>query len=65
LGDECGGYSKIEQNVTKNGQVDMWCSFKEFSAELNSPFGIECIIDVVRRSRLQWFGQVERKVSDD
>jgi len=29
------------------------------SAELNSWLGIECIMDVVRRSRLQWFGHVE------
>jgi len=35
------------------------------SAELNSQLGIKCIIDVVRRSRLWWFGHVERKDSDD
>jgi len=29
------------------------------SAELNSRLGIECITDVVRRSRLQWFANVE------
>jgi len=34
------------------------------AAERNSRLGIECIIDVVRRSRLQWFGHVERKNSN-
>jgi len=34
-------------------------------AELNSRLGIECITNVVRRSRLWWFGHVERKDSDD
>jgi len=31
------------------------------SAELNSRLGIECITEVVRRSRLRWFGHVKRK----
>jgi len=35
------------------------------SAELNSRLGIERLSDVVRRSRLQCFGHVERKDSDD
>jgi len=35
------------------------------SAELNSVLGIECITDVVRQSRLQWFGHVERKDTDE
>jgi len=34
-------------------------------AELNNRFGIECITDVIRRSRLRWFGHVEIKDSDD
>jgi len=37
---------------------------RKASAELNSRLGIECITDVVRRSRLRWFGHVERKDSD-
>jgi len=35
------------------------------SAELNNRLGIECITDMVRRSRLHWFGHVERNDSDD
>jgi len=39
------------------------------SAELNSQLGIECITDVVKRSRQLWFGHGlvmwKRKVSDD
>jgi len=35
------------------------------SAELNSRLGIECITAVVKQSRLRWFGQVEKKDSDD
>jgi len=35
------------------------------SVELNRWLGIECITNVVRRSRLQRFGHVERKDSDD
>jgi len=39
------------------------------SAELNSQLDIECItcisLDMVIRSRLRWFGHVERKDSDD
>jgi len=38
---------------------------KMASAELNSRLSIECITNVVRRSRLGWFGQVERMDSDD
>jgi len=35
------------------------------SAELNSRLGIQCITDVVRRSRHWWFGHAERNDSDD
>jgi len=33
--------------------------------DLNSRLGMECITYVVKRSRLQWFGHVERKNTDD
>ena len=35
------------------------------SADLQNRFGIECIGDVVRSSRLRWFGHVERKPEED
>jgi len=34
-------------------------------ADFNSRLGIECITDVARRSRMRWFGHVERMDSDD
>jgi len=40
-------------------------SDRKASTELLSRFGIESVSDVVRRSRLRWFGHVERKESDD
>jgi len=30
--------------------------------ELNIRLGIECIMDVVRQSRVRWFGHVERRI---
>jgi len=38
---------------------------KTASTEPNSRLGIERIIDMLRRSRLQWFGYMERKDRDD
>jgi len=35
------------------------------SAELNCRLDIECITDMVKGSRLQWFGHGERKDSDE
>jgi hypothetical protein len=35
------------------------------SSELNNRLGISAVTDVVRRSRLRWFGHLERKCSDD
>jgi len=37
---------------------------RQASAELNSRLSIDCISDVLRRSRLCWIGYVERKNSD-
>jgi len=37
---------------------------KTASDELNNRLGIECITDIVRRSRLRWFAHVERKDSE-
>ena len=31
------------------------------SEELRNRLEIECVVDVVRRGRLRWFGHVERK----
>jgi len=38
---------------------------RKTSNELRSRFGIESIVDVVRRNRLRWFGHVQRKSEDD
>ena len=35
------------------------------SNELNCRLGIEFVTDVIRRSRLRWFGHVEHKDSED
>jgi len=35
------------------------------SAEFNSRLGIECITDVLRRSRLPWLGHAKRTDSDE
>jgi len=60
LGYESGRFG---ENGTNNVQSDVWCSLKirTANAELNRRLGIKCATDVVRRSRLQWFGHVERK----
>jgi len=42
-----------------------WLKSRTASAELNSRLGSECNTNVVRRSRLWWFGLVERKEYDD
>jgi len=55
----------IGENGTNDGLVDVSLKSRTASAELTSRLGIKCITDVVRRSRLQWFGHVERKHSDD
>ena len=34
-------------------------------ADLRKRFGIECIGDVVRSSRLRWFEHVERQIEED
>jgi len=56
---ESGGYGKIGEKGTNDGQVGVWCS------ELNSRLGIECITYVVKQRILRRFGDVERKDSDD
>ena len=35
------------------------------SKELNERLGVEGVAEVVRRSRLRWFGHLERKAEDD
>ena len=40
-------------------------SDKKASVELLSRLDIECVLVVVRRGRLSWFGHVERKQPDD
>ena len=35
------------------------------NADVRNRFGIECVGDVIRRSRLRWFGHVERKQEND
>jgi len=56
-------------NGTNDGHVDvcMVCvhvNSRTASAELSSQLGIECITDVIRRSRLRWSGHVEGKDID-
>ena len=38
---------------------------RKFSVELLHSLEIKCVLDVVRRGRLRWFGQVERKDDTD
>ena len=38
---------------------------KKSSEELRQRLGIDSVSDVIRRSRLRWFGLVERKEDDD
>ena len=38
---------------------------KKSSEELRQRLGIDSALDVIRRSRLRWFGHVERKEDDD
>ena len=35
------------------------------TVELRRGLGIECVMEVMRRGRLRWFGHVERKEVDD
>src|SRR5207253_8646961 len=35
------------------------------SEYLRSRLGIECVVEVVRRGRLRWFGHVERMVGEE
>ena len=37
----------------------------QIHADLRNKFDVECIGDVVRSSRLRWFGRVERKPEED
>ena len=38
---------------------------RQTNIELRSRFGVESIVEVVRRNRLRWFGHVQRKSDDD
>ena len=38
---------------------------RHLTADLYQSLGIENVAEVVRRSRLRWFGHVERKDKDD
>src|SRR5580658_2503482 len=38
---------------------------RQTNIELRSRFGIESIVEVVRRNRLRWFGHVQRRSDDD
>ena len=38
---------------------------RKTSAELRKSMGVEAIVDVVRRSRLRWYGHVVRKEEND
>src|SRR5260221_3414572 len=38
---------------------------RKTNEELLGRLGIECVFDVVRRGRLRWFGQIERKNKDN
>ena len=40
----------------------MKLSERKRSEYLSSPLGIECVVELVRRDRLCWFGHVERMV---
>jgi len=66
LGYESGRICKNGENGTNDGQGMSGVHLKSRTAraELNTRLGIKCITDVVRRSRLWWFGHVERKDSD-
>jgi len=38
---------------------------RQTNIELRSRFGVESIVEVVRRNRLRWFGHVQRRSDDD
>jgi hypothetical protein len=38
---------------------------KKSNAELSDHLGIECVLYMVRRGRLRWFGHVEQRGEDD
>ena len=40
-------------------------SDRKRSEYLRSRLGIECVVEVVRRGRLRWFGHVERMVGEE
>ena len=42
----------------------MTLSCRKKSEDMISRLGIECVTEVVRRSRLRWFGHLERMVRD-
>src|SRR5271157_1659994 len=62
-GNEGRGYAKTRK--TERMMIRWMCGDKKASAELLSWLDIDCVSVVVRRSRLRWFGHVERKQPDD
>jgi hypothetical protein len=58
---------KLERTETRMIRIMCGITLRDrvTNVELKRMFGIESVLDVIRRSRLRWFGHVERKFDDD
>ena len=67
MGFVCENMRKIDR--TKMRMLRLMCAIrlqeKLLNADLRSRFGVECIVDVVRSSRLCWLGHVECKPEEE